>query len=719
MPGHGLTLSNSVGINTSSLAFKCNQDNYKTVHLYPRTTDPINGVLTPIVAANSTAGWLEVNVGKSNVNCGGALDFTIVGGGKSYTNPEIFVSSPSYSGLGITGISRRGQASNTNTGFGLLVDVTVGASQTSGISSGYFDVTNYTIARTGYSFKEGDIFTPVGLVTDRRLYEPIEPARMEIERTYTDDFAMWQFGEFDYIDSIKNYQDGVRTRFPLFYNGSRISVDASEEFDSALANVMFVVINGVLQEPGKAYYFIGGSSINFTEPPMGKYLDKNGKTVSGDNVAIFFYKGTDSADSILTTGIKPFMEVGDQIQISGIGTILEQRIRTTKYFHSSTEIETNPYTKIGIDEDNYRPINILKQKNDIIVDTLLVSKKRINLEPRVIPTAKIIGNINVGDTSYFVDNAELFDYEGTAPQFNAIISKEVNPVSAAITAIVSDTGTISSLDIVSGGLNYTSAPSISIGIPTTTNTDTEWEDELGIGITATATTTIDGDGVVDNYNITNAGAGYEKTNPPQVLVDSPSTIEQKVLSTSLVTVKSTSGIITGIGTTTVGSSLGIRFVGMSTVNDGFDLLTVGSPIYIYNTTVGNGITSRNTTDTAIVGIGTSFADNIYYVAEQVSVIEDEPNAIGFITCIIKSDTITTVGQSGIAATGTYDPATQSGSPVGNYSLGKISGFSAGTIAVNVTGLTVDSGLTTFPTFQRRGRKGSETFRQTGGLDTPT
>jgi len=729
---HGVT-SGNVGIKTSSIAFRCNQDDYKTVHLYPRTTDPVNGVLTPIVDANSGEGWITVNVGKSNVNCGGALDFTIenntniVGtGGTNYTNPEIFVSSPSYSGLGITGISRRGQASTTDTGFGLLVDITVGASQTSGISSGFFDVTNYSIARSGYSFKEGDVFAPVGLVTDRRLYEPFENATMEIEKTYTDDFAMWQFGEFDYIDSIKNYQNSVRTRFPLFYNGSRISVDDSEEFNSALANVMFVVINGVIQEPGKAYYFIGGSSINFAEPPMGKYLDKNGKTVSGDDVAIFFYKGTDSADSKLTTGIKSFLEVGDKIQVSGIGTIFGQRKRTTKYFHSSTEIETNPYTKLGINEDTYRPLSIIRQKNDIVVDKLLVSKKRIELEPRVIPTAKIISDIDVGDTSYFVDDAHLFDYETDSPQFNAIISTEVNPVSAAITAIVSNTGTISALDIVSGGSNYTSVPLISIGIPTTgvgTDGFIRPDGTVGVGSTATATVSLSNGSISGTPTITMPGLGYTWKNPPQVLVDIPSTVEQKVVSTSTLDVQSTSGIITGIGTTTVGSSLGIKFIGMSTIseagkNNTFDLLTVGSPIYIYNTTVGNGITSRNTADNAIVGIGTTFADNIYSIAE-FSKHGTAPNIVGIITCIIKSDTITDVGQSGIAATGIYNPATQSGSPVGNYSVGKISGFTAGTIAVSVAGLTVDSGLTTFPTFQRRGRQGSDTFKQTGGLDTPT
>ena len=33
---HSFTTSNTVGIKTSSLAFKCNQDDYNSIHKYPR-----------------------------------------------------------------------------------------------------------------------------------------------------------------------------------------------------------------------------------------------------------------------------------------------------------------------------------------------------------------------------------------------------------------------------------------------------------------------------------------------------------------------------------------------------------------------------------------------------------------------------------------------------------------------------------------------------------
>ena len=112
-----------------------------------------------------------------------------------------------------------------------------------------------------------------------------------------------------------------------------------------------------------------------------------------------------------------------------------------------------------------------------------------------------------------------------------------------------------------------------------------------------------------------------------------------------------------------------------------------------------------------VGLGTQFVDNIYTVA-QFTTRGSAPSVVGIITCAIKSDTNTI----GIAATAGIGADGQ----VGNYSLGALSNItrSSSPIAIGVTGLTVDSGLSTFPTLQRRGMSGGDTMSQTGGLETP-
>lgn len=68
--GHGLTTSDSITIDDSSLIFTCTQDNNSTEHAYPRPTDPAstsnsalnNGVLS---ITSTTVNTLTVNVGLS------------------------------------------------------------------------------------------------------------------------------------------------------------------------------------------------------------------------------------------------------------------------------------------------------------------------------------------------------------------------------------------------------------------------------------------------------------------------------------------------------------------------------------------------------------------------------------------------------------------------------------------------------------------------------
>jgi len=63
----------------------------------------------------------------------------VTSGGSGYTNPQIFVDSPSYENLNVIGISRLGVGSTTDTGTGLQMSVEVGgASTTVGVGSTHF-----------------------------------------------------------------------------------------------------------------------------------------------------------------------------------------------------------------------------------------------------------------------------------------------------------------------------------------------------------------------------------------------------------------------------------------------------------------------------------------------------------------------------------------------------------------------------------------------------
>jgi hypothetical protein len=609
----------------------------------------------------------------ATVGAGGTLSFTVVGGGSGYTNPQINVSSPNYENLPVTGVSRLGIGNTTDTGIGLLLNVEVGASSTVGVGSTLFEVTGFKITRSGYGFKKGDVFKTVGLVTAYGIPSPVSEFQLTVLDTFTDSFGAWQFGELDYIDSIKDYQDGSRTRFPLYYNSELLSFERNpSDPDSQLIDfdsLLLIFINGILQQPKLSYQFNGGTSFTFTQAPKPE-----------DNVAIFFYRGS-SSDSV-TVNINETLKIGDNLQVYSnnqlLGITTTQDLRTITDISSSDKVQTNLYTLQGIDTQNLKPVNWTKQKVDKIIDGNVVSKSRDSIESQIYPTAKVIKNISASDTEIYVDNAQFFNYENVSPgniEFDAlIISGAADPVSAAVTATVSVGGTIQALTINNAGSGYIGAAvTVSISAPPSIG--------VGIGTTATATISIV-NGSLSTVTITNPGYGYTTSSVPQVLVPLPDPTYENI--SNVTTLQGFSGDITGITTSTgIGTALAIKFTLDSSLAP-FTGLVVGQPIYIFNTSVGKGVTSIYTTDSAIVGVGTTFLDNIYNISAFNS-------SVGIITCNIQS----TSPIVGIATTG---------SSVGKFSWGKLSGFTRSTspISIAVSAYNVDAGLSTFPTIQRRG-----------------
>jgi hypothetical protein len=381
----------------------------------------------------------------ASVGAGGTLSFTVVGGGSGYSNPTVNVSSPSYENLPVIGVSRLGVGTTTDTGVGLLLNVEVGASSTTGIGSTYFEVTNFKITRNGYGFRRGDVFKPVGLVTDARLVSPITDFELTVLDTFSDSFTAWQFGELDYIDSIKNYQDGIRNRFPLFYNSELLSFEVDEEITDSqlidLDSVLLIFVNGILQEPGSSYQFSGGTSFTFTIPPKPE-----------DEISIFFYRGTRGQDSVGENIIET-IKVGDTIQIfsnNNIPNTITQNKRTVYDIVGSDKIETNLYNAQGIDTQNEKPLYWTKQKVDLLINGEIISKSRDSIESQVYPTANIIGNLDSTDTEIFVDDASLFNYENESPiNFSAVVFTNTN-VGIATTDFSTQFEVISAISDVEG-----------------------------------------------------------------------------------------------------------------------------------------------------------------------------------------------------------------------------------------------------------------------------
>ena len=445
-----MTTANTIRIADRSITFTCAQDNHQSTHPYPRPTDPASDTDLAVLST-PTATQITVNVGTSSNSTGGTLEFTIVGGGSGYTNPVINIPDPSYGDLPVEGVNRLGIGATTETGKGLTVDCIVGAAATAGFGTDLFGVTNYALSRPGFAFKKGDIFKPVGLVTAAGITTGYEEFTLEVIDVLNDTFSSWNFGQIDYIDSIKSLQDGVRTRFPLNLNGNPLSFQTdptnqrSVQID--LDSVLLLFVNGVVQVPKKDYFFEGGTSFNFnfTSPPG-----------ASDEISIYFYRGTRGVDSFIVTVFET-VKPGDEVQLKkydGTDTITQDE-RTIFSIKDSTDIETNVYRNQGIDADVFRPISFTRQKRDIIISEQIQPKIRESLEAQVMPTTKIIKDLSASDTEIFVESANLFRYEQDDGNTGLVVAdgfivNQNEPVAASVTATVSTAGTISALTIVDG-----------------------------------------------------------------------------------------------------------------------------------------------------------------------------------------------------------------------------------------------------------------------------
>ena len=758
IPNHNLTTSNKIGIDTGGIVFKCSKDNFFGNHPYPRSVsitsspngDPIAGIVTDITSTTTNTVTIFVGQGggggtganiTATVGVGGTLAFNIVSAGTSYVNPELIIPEPIYENLQVEGISRVGIGTTTETGVNLLVDVEVGASSTTvGIGSTLFEISKFKISRPGHSFKRGDKFRPVGLVTAAHLTSPIQEFELEVIDIFRDKFSAWQFGELDYIDDIKNLQDGSRVRFPLFFNGQLLSFEKDDtDTQSQLIDldaVLLIFVNGVLQQPGVSYQFEGGSTFTFKEPPS----SESGPDLNDhDHVDIFFYKGKEGVD-VQIKDIQEEIKKGDQFKvlrndIIGISTrgdnSTQENNRVAKQILGADIIETDIYTGLGININDERPVRFEKQKIDVVINGEIVPKTRSSLEPQIYPTAKIIGDLTttngpgtgdndgifVDDATSFLFEKDRYDQSGDLKVDALITHGETTNVGAAATAIVSATGTITDLIINEKGSGYSGTVSVKISSPPAVG--------VGIGTTATATINVVNGSIDTVVNITNAGFGYSQTNPPQVIIEDPIFETERI--TSIENVQGYTGIITGIQQVkrngSLDSALRIFYYAVTKNKDNqlviqqADTLKQGYPIFVKNTSEGDGTQSVFGTNAGgTVGIGTTFLDNVY-------IVQFPPHtngAIGLVTVHLHTNSNASI--AGINTEGFYNPLNIGlTTAVGEFHWGRLYGAdlkrSSNPIAIGVSGLTVDAGLSTFPTIQRKyfGDPSVRGLRSTGAI----
>lgn len=180
-------------------------------------------------------------------------------------------------------------------------------------------------------------------------------------------------------------------------------------------------------------------------------------------------------------------------------------------------------------------------------------------------------------------------------------------------------------------------------------------------------------GIVTSITVISSGIGYTNTNPPEILIEQPKYSEY-IEDISSVTYKGDFGIISGISTVSVGvASTGIVF-DLSIPMNSFlrDSSIVGTAITIsgiqtgyyfivFNSNVGNGVTSINQSG-SIVGIGSTFLDNIYEVS---SVSIGQTHVVGMGLTYVAKVTVSVQNYNNLTGLGFS-------SYYGEYSWGRIS-----------------------------------------------
>ena len=700
--GHSLTAGRNIKIAQNSLTFTCARDAHATEHSYPRKPDPGYGGV-PIQSVGTTTTF-TVNVGISTVPTfyqgGGTVQAAIMAprannfssskqdpasggtpvsrivnekafevnvgvstrehiyarGGKVEKKLGVKIDDPlSYSNLALIYSSESAQGIGTFA----TIDVVVGQGSS---------VIDFEIRQTGYGFGQGEILTvntggSAGIPTDPSL--PYKEFQISLENTFSDAFAGWSIGDLQVLDNWDALCDGNNKTFPIKLNDNFLTIRSAKGSSIDVQSTLLIFVNDVLQKPGEAYTFSGGSIVKFTEPLK-----------AGDSTKVLYYKGTGSVDVVFKDVLET-VKVGDELQLrneprfdQGFGMLQDERVVTG--INTTDSVETNPYAGPGITTDTtvLRPVKWCRQTKDKIIDGIRIGKDRNLYEPIIQPTSHLIQNVGVGSTCAWVQNARPFfdplNENNTTTNTDTIeLISQDSKVAAAATANVSTAGTITSISISEGGYGYTSAPIVTIGSP------------VGLGTTpgdnqAYATATLSS-GVVNAITIgSTPGSGYTSTNPPEVLIAAPNLIKGKATE---VTYQGDFGIISGVHTTTVGvASTGLVFdlfippdselrnsdiVGVTTVSG----IATGYYFTVSNSRIGNGVTSLYQ-NSSTLGIGSTFIDNVYEVAAvSIGVTAAESKTGAGLTAVAKV-TVSVKDWNSISGLG-YS------SYYGNFSWGKV------------------------------------------------
>ena len=172
---------------------------------------------------------------------------------------------------------------------------------------------------------------------------------------------------------------------------------------------------------------------------------------------------------------------------------ISQFDRIVKKITSSDQLETFNYYSVGIitDSTKIRPLTWKKQVQDTVISGTLYSKARPSLQSNIKPSATVIKKVKSEDSVIYVDNAyPLFsDIDLLSEDIRDLLILENRSIQECLAqTIVSSSSTISSINIIDGGVGYanTQSPKVIISESLINKKDPifNWTGSVGLSTTS-------------------------------------------------------------------------------------------------------------------------------------------------------------------------------------------------------------------------------------------
>ena len=238
--------------------------------------------------------------------------------------------------------------------------------------------------------------------------------QLEVESIKDQSFNGWSVGGLKVYDSITKFFDGKRTSFPLLLEGEYSAIDKDKGVNIDLDHTLIVFIGNVLQEPGVAYNFKGGSFITFTKAPE-----------PGEDSLILFFEGTPGLDTKFTR-VPKTVQRGDTLEIPRYyedGFTVLVRIRELFLLFLPLTLSTPHLTLVleSIRLVDYLDllIGVSPQLTRSLMELSLV-KTENSLRHLSSQQATVIQSVGLGSTQIYVDHLR--------PMFNAVNEDNATPL---------------------------------------------------------------------------------------------------------------------------------------------------------------------------------------------------------------------------------------------------------------------------------------------------